>query len=34
MRKINVKQISSVEKLEFAKLDNGTILNYGRSLPF
>lgn len=32
--KINVKHIPNVQKLEFAKLDDGLILSYGRSLPF
>lgn len=32
--KINVRYIPNVQKLEFAKLDDGSILNYGRSLPF
>lgn len=32
--KIKVNYIESREELEFTKLDNGTIINYGRYLPF
>lgn len=34
MSKIKVEHIPNVQKLEFKKLDNGSILSYGRSLPF
>lgn len=32
--KISIKHIPNVQKIEFAKLDDGSILSYGRSLPF
>lgn len=32
--KISVEHISNVQQLEFARLDDGSILSIGRSLPF
>ena len=32
--KIDVEYIESANELKFARLDDGTIMNYGRSLPF
>lgn len=32
--KIKVNYLGGSAKLEFARLDNGTIISYGRSLPF
>ena len=32
--KIKVHYTPHVEELEFTRLDNGTIINYGRYLPF
>lgn len=31
---ITINQIKDKEQLEFVKLDNGTIMSYGRKLPF
>jgi hypothetical protein len=33
-RRIKVKQYSPVHAIEFMRLDDGTIHNYGRSIPF
>lgn len=32
--KIKVNYTQNLEALEFAKLDTGAIMSYGRSLPF
>ena len=32
--KVNVKYIENNQELEFIRLDDGRVMNFGRSLPF
>lgn len=34
MRKIEVSYVPQTQTIKFAKLDDGSLLSYGRSMPF